>query len=294
MKMKSKLLCGLGMLALCIPLFTITAAQQDDPEYAGNDMCLECHDEMAATMAKTIHGKLGEHEIDLENSCESCHGPAMKHVESEGETPPPYVFKDNKEQDVEKTCVSCHVGGATMGWHFSEHASSGITCLECHKAKEPYEKLGKYEVNKLCQSCHSASGGKFNLPSHHPLPEHKMSCMDCHNPHGAEESMIKAESVTDLCYSCHRDKQGPFMYEHEPVVENCLLCHDAKGAVNNNLLVANETSLCLRCHAGHEDVHPDLSSATSRAGYMNKCTRCHSQIHGSDLPGFAGPSRFIR
>lgn len=294
MKNKGKLLCGLGMLALCIPLFTINAEIQDDTEYAGNDMCMGCHEEMGTTMDKTIHGKLGAHEMDLENSCESCHGPASKHVESEGETPPPYIFKDNKESDVNKTCVKCHVGGTTMGWHFSEHASSGITCLECHKAKEPYVKMTKGMQNKLCADCHSASMGKFNLPSHHPVGEQKMACMDCHNPHGAEESMLKAESVNELCYSCHRDKQGPFMHEHEPVIENCLMCHEAKGAVNNNLLKANETSLCLRCHVGHEDVHPNQSTPAKRAGYMNKCTSCHSQIHGSDLPGFAGPSRFIR
>ena len=123
-----------------------------------------------------------------------------------------------------------------------------------------------------------------------------MSCNDCHNPHGGEEVMLRADSATDLCLSCHADKHGPFMYEHEPVVEDCMICHDAKGGMHNNLLVANEASLCLRCHAGHEDNHPisHMVRNDARKGFMTKCTRCHSQIHGSDLPGFTGPSRFVR
>jgi DmsE family decaheme c-type cytochrome len=294
MKNKKKYLLGLAIAALCIPCFALSGLPQEEG-YVGSEMCGECHDDMPDIVAKTIHGKLGPHEMDPEYSCESCHGPGEEHAMSDGEEPIAHRFNDEtRESDANSVCASCHIGGETMGWHSSEHSASGLICLDCHDVKKPYAKLSLREQSNLCAQCHADQEALFNLPSHHPLWEQKMGCLDCHNPHGAEETMLRADNVNDLCLDCHADKHGPFLYEHEPVVEDCLICHNAKGAVQNNLLKANETSLCLRCHAGHEDVHPNLSTPERRAGYMAKCTRCHSQIHGSDLPGYIGPSRFIR
>lgn len=295
MKNKFKFLLGIGIVALCIPCFALSYFPQDAAEEVGSSTCVECHDDMIEKVGASIHGKLGTHEMDPEHTCEACHGPGEAHAMSDGEDPIPYAFtEETMEKDVGRSCVVCHVGGETIGWHNSEHASSGVLCINCHDVKAPYAKRTVAKQTELCGSCHSDMVGLFNLPSHHPLREQKMACLDCHNPHGSEETMLRADNVNDLCLSCHADKQGPFLYEHESVMENCLICHTAKGAMHNNLLKANETSLCLRCHAGHEDVHPSLNTPAMRAGYMNKCTRCHSQIHGSDLPGFTGPSRFIR
>lgn len=296
MKKKTKLYLGLAIAALCIPSFALSyLPQQEQAEEIGASTCVGCHDDMEAKVKASIHGRLGAHEMDFESSCESCHGLGSVHAESSGEEPIAYTFsEETREHDVNNTCVACHIGGETMGWHDSEHAASGVTCLECHDVKAPYQKRTVQKQIELCASCHADQVAYFNLPSHHPVRELKMACLDCHNPHGGEELMLKADNINDLCLGCHADKEGPFLYEHESVQENCLICHNAKGAMNNNLLKMNETALCLRCHAGHEDVHPALNTPTLRGGYMNKCTRCHSQIHGSDLPGFTGPSRFIR
>jgi DmsE family decaheme c-type cytochrome len=295
MKNRVNLIFGLGIVALSIPLFALYGLPQDEGEYVGNNMCVGCHVDMEETMAKALHGRLGPHEINVDNSCEACHGPGSAHAMSDGEDPIPHPFnEETAERDANAACASCHIGGDTMGWHDSEHAVSGTTCLDCHDVKAPYSRRTVKQANELCATCHAGQSNLFNLPSHHPVTEQQMACIDCHNPHGGEELMLRAESVNDSCLECHADKHGPFLYEHEPVTESCLICHNAHGAMHNNLLKAQETSLCLRCHAGHEDVHPNLSTPSRRAGYMTKCSRCHSQIHGSDLPGYIGPSRFIR
>jgi DmsE family decaheme c-type cytochrome len=291
-----KLLLALFVVGLAIPCLALSGlGRSRDLSEIGASACYDCHDDMKEIMEPTIHWRLGTHEADQERMCEACHGPGSEHAESEGDTPIPHTFKgENLERDVNATCVRCHVGGAAMEWQASAHADAGVLCTECHNVKEPLKPADLGSKSAMCSECHADQAALFDLPSHHPLREGKIQCVDCHDPHGAEYAMLKTDNINDLCYTCHADKEGPFLHEHEPVVENCLTCHNPKGAVNNNLLTLDEATLCLRCHAGHEDVHPRLNSPTLRAGYMTKCTRCHSQIHGSDLSGFVGPSRFIR
>ena len=295
MKRRSyKLPVALAIIGLALPCVVLAELPRQADEI-GSTACADCHDEMNESMAATIHWRLGDHEADKERMCEACHGPGAAHAESEGETPIARTFgAESEAADIEASCVACHVGGAAMEWPASEHAAVGVLCTECHDVKEAYRPLDLTSKDSICSQCHADQFAYFELPSRHPLTEGKMHCVDCHDPHGAEESMLKAATVNDLCYTCHADKEGPFLYEHEPVVEDCLSCHNAKGAVNNNLLKLDEATLCLGCHAGHEDVHPRLNSASARAGYMTRCTRCHSQVHGSDQSGFVGPSRFIR
>lgn len=296
--MKRKLrrtVTGLALAALAFASLALAPQDREEATAIGTSSCADCHEEMVEQMALTIHGRLGNHELDSERLCESCHGPGSIHGDSEGETPIAHRFQGAAvEDDVAATCVLCHTGGETLGWPGSMHAADGVSCTECHDVKEPYRRRNSQEQAKLCATCHADQRALFDMPSHHPLREGKMLCTDCHNPHGSEEQHLRSDNINDLCFRCHADKEGPFLYEHEPARESCLLCHYSKGAPTNNLLKANEAVLCLRCHAGHEDVHPRLTSPTLRAGYMTKCTRCHSQIHGSDLPGFAGPSRFVR
>ena len=84
-------------------------------------------------------------------------------------------------------------------------------------------------------------------------------CFACHTPHNAAGASLWSSApsgtftgVQDLCYTCHADKQGPFVYEHAPVTENCVYCHNPHGAVADNLLRQPVTFLCMRCHTGHQ------------------------------------------
>ena len=143
-----------------------------------------------------------------------------------------------------------------------------------------------------------------------------MNCGDCHNPHGELNTQTR---TNDLCLDCHSRYQGPFVFGHAPVEDDCTICHDAHGSVANNLLSQNEPFLCLQCHEGHfhalrtgqpeGTIVPDPSSPAYggpitdpeitftnphgaegwQKAFMTRCTACHSQHHGSDLPGQAAP-----
>jgi DmsE family decaheme c-type cytochrome len=146
-------------------------------------------------------------------------------------------------------------------------------------------------VVELCLKCHPAERADFGQVSHHPVLEERLHCAACHNPMGAGgEKMIQVQreqavgspsgkEVDDLCLSCHAEKGGPFLYEHDPLSgglsEGCLTCHLPHGAPHDQLLRANVRGLCLRCHSDIA-THPQFSFMTGN------CLRCHTRIHGSN------------
>ncbi len=204
--------------------------------------------------------------------------------------------------------MSCHgsIGGvgafvdgsSVEEWQASTHAMENVTCGDCHGIHD-----SKKKPVRSCVGCHPEVNAAFQLPNHHPVPEGQMSCNSCHNPHSAGESMLTNNNMrlNDLCYTCHQTQEGPFIFEHEPVQESCALCHMPHGSVADNLLTANEPMLCLQCHEFH--FHAALRSPEEHevevggrefgnpngehgmnVSFTTKCSQCHSQVHGTDLP----------
>jgi DmsE family decaheme c-type cytochrome len=143
-----------------------------------------------------------------------------------------------------------------------------------------------------------------NRPSHHPIVEGKVKCTSCHNPHGAlSPAMVNAESIKELCTTCHADKRGPFLHEHAPVEESCLNCHNPHGSRSVKLLNEKVPNLCQDCHdasshpgtmydADNNFKPPSTGSPNSRF-VARSCLNCHNEIHGSNAP--AGRARrFVR
>jgi DmsE family decaheme c-type cytochrome len=154
-----------------------------------------------------------------------------------------------------------------------------------------------------CYKCHPQMVGQTQLPSHHPIFEGKMFCSDCHDAHGQALRLLKEPTVNLVCYRCHMEVQGPFVYEHPPVTQDCTICHEPHGTVENNLLRQPTTFLCMRCHSGHRtgptfhdaSLLPDIGkSRTLQKAFFTDCTQCHSQIHGSDVPSPNSPYTFAR
>ncbi len=289
--------------------------------------CADCHKEQVDQFSQSVHSRLASFELQGRVSgCESCHGPSAKHLES-GEAKDIQRFHADSAVGAEKICIGCHADRVGMNWRHSEHAMNGITCIQCHKihqsrtaqapergllekpmvagfraaAPPPKGSLAKPEA-VLCGDCHKDVMAKMILPSRHPVREGKMTCSSCHNPHGSEVGSLKtAERFNDLCLNCHTSKQGPFVFDHQPVSEGCNTCHIPHGSVNNNLLKQNEPFICLQCHEAHfhigrSGVSTPVSLPTGgsnnpfgesgfRRAFGTKCTQCHVSIHGSDLPG---------
>jgi DmsE family decaheme c-type cytochrome len=266
-----------------------------DATYVGSEGCAVCHEDVFEYFRKTVHYKIRRFEVTgEERGCESCHGPGSAHVLERGNVDNILSFSKLTPAQSSAICLKCHSRGHLIDWSNNLHALSDVGCNECHKSHKTTAKNMLYKSDPdLCYDCHQQMQARAQFPSHHPIREGKMKCADCHNPHGSEFDIFSALNVNDLCYECHAEKQGPFIYEHQPVEEDCSLCHDPHGTIANNLLKQNEPFLCLRCHTGHRGVqlagsHPSMSS------FVTSCTQCHSQVHGSDLPSQSGMGALTR
>ena len=286
----------------------LTMPQIDGATYVGQDTCLECHEDMAESFSHNIHNRLADFEMmGAESGCESCHGPGSLHVDGEGDTEFILVISELNAEEVGAICSKCHTDGKLMDWTHSEHALADLSCTDCHSmhAEETFKANLKKEDPELCFSCHQEMMAKTNFPSHHPIKEGKMSCGDCHNPHG---ELNTHERTNDLCLSCHTRYQGPFVFGHAPVEDDCTICHDPHGSVANNMLKQNEPFLCLQCHEGHFHMlrnsaqapgsptgtiptTPGMTETANPHGtegfqtsFGTKCTTCHKVVHGSDFP----------
>ena len=131
-----------------------------------------------------------------------------------------------------------------------------------------------------------------------------MSCLDCHDTHGGQTAFTQENTGREMCFSCHPEKEGPFVYEHAPANEDCMVCHTPHGSVADNLLIVSEPTLCLNCHAMHfhaaiegwdgdfaNPQAPDRAGTSTAEGWkigmLTKCTQCHTAVHGSDMPSQA-------
>lgn len=270
----------------------VYANSEGEGDYVGSETCETCHEDTVKNFGSNIHNRVKKWEVVGEIpqwGCEACHGPGGAHVDGDGD-----VTKIRKVGDIpvdksSRVCLQCHGASSQIFFANSTHMVNQVSCASCHnphKAAPP---------DLSCQQCHAEIRAQIHLPSHHPLPEGKMTCASCHDSHGTSPQNLKESTVNELCFNCHAEKEGPFAYEHEPVTENCDYCHDPHGTVANNLKKQNEPFLCMQCHSTHEDDHhPAYTEPTWRISFFTKCSQCHSQIHGSDFPSLSGHGRLTR
>ncbi len=140
---------------------------------------------------------------------------------------------------------------------------------------------------EICFTCHTDKRLQFRLPYHHPVLEGKMSCSDCHDPHGIDVlpwTATSEEDVNGVCFKCHADKRGPFIWKHDALKEGCTTCHQVHGSVNDKMLVARDANLCLRCHAtaNFPRMHGDDHTSNIARGTCFSAG-CHQAIHGSNF-----------
>lgn len=275
------LLTGLLLLAGA----AVAGETQQAGGYVGSDTCKSCHEEQFKNVDRTPHAKTMFATIAgaPAHGCESCHGPGAAHVDGGGDKSRIFTFQGVTQREIAQRCLTCHAGHAEQsGFLRSSHMKNDVSCLGCHSvhhAKEPRLLVAK--SNDLCFSCHGEMQAEFNKPSHHRVQEGLITCADCHNVHGA----AKPKQVRDaadgdaVCFKCHRDKQGPFVFEHLPVkTEGCSACHTPHGSSNPKLLTRNQTnSLCTECHGT-----ATLPSLHNQSAKYAQCTLCHVAIHGSN------------
>lgn len=256
-----------------------------EDSYAGVEMCVMCHVEFETTFTTNPHAGAGsgtDHPSgDL--TCETCHGPAMVHVDSGGDPDLIESFTEKATGQIVEACLTCHAGSARQKlFASSQHAAGGVPCTKCHSIHSPEidDRLMIARPPDLCFTCHADVRAAFGAVERHGVHSSVNGCEDCHNPHGSVEPMLLNRPMVngELCARCHIDKRGPFVFEHLPsLVEGCTVCHGPHGSGNRFMLKMNTTrELCISCHIEAPTFH-NLADPRYR-----DCTTCHVSIHGSD------------
>jgi DmsE family decaheme c-type cytochrome len=296
-------LCVVALFAFSLSSLPSEAQQQDNRAQQSNALttntCMNCHNNPGvAAIFDTPHGLSSVPGSPAAGGgCASCHGDSATHAQSLQS--PGVVFSgrsgrfESSAANVQnQTCLNCHESRETVHWTASAHDAADVTCASCHSIHaNQTASLDVLSNSSLCITCHLEQRSQINRRSHHPLNEGLMSCNDCHNPHGSETVALLAKAtVNESCTTCHTEKRGPFLWEHQPVNEDCTTCHNPHGSNQTALLSTRQPFLCQSCHS--EAFHPSSlysGSGAPPAGAAqsllgSSCTSCHSSVHGSNHP----------
>ncbi len=301
------------------------ATQNNGATYVGTEACRTCHEDIVTNFEKSPHDLLNTNKRRgwEGRACEACHGPGSKHVES---TSPEDIIRPTHltAAKADGICLTCHLNQETqVGRLESGHAHSQVACTQCHSIHGAEVQAGMRPqqllpgnataatletsrtlvsrtpaaINHLCAGCHTSEMAQFYRPYAHRVSQGAMSCVDCHNPHGAflsgNREMFAANEPG--CFRCHSEFRGPFPFEHAAIkLEGCMGCHEPHGSVNPKLLRRHLVRLvCLECHA---NVNPSASVLASNPSHLGgvppsfhnlaeptfqNCTVCHTKVHGS-------------
>jgi DmsE family decaheme c-type cytochrome len=322
-------LCLIGWLG---PVWGAEAEAEAEP--TGAAFCITCHDSEDLTdMSRSTHGFVADKRAP---DCITCHGTSKAHAykpKDVEELPKPELtfgkvvgklttLQANQRSQVCQTCHSKDFKRAL--WSGSQHESADLACDTCHKVHGNRDKVLSSRINQTesCYSCHKDLRNQVNRPSHHPVPEGKMTCADCHNVHGsAGAKLAKRDTMNDTCYTCHAEKRGPFVHQHQPVSDDCANCHNSHGSTIPAMLKVRSPMLCQQCHTPHVaggvgavggqrgvyglaapgQTTSLITSVTGGKNVVNlwqgrSCMNCHTQVHGSNNPSTtnATPQRLMR
>lgn len=249
---------------------------------------------LAATVALLLLGLVA----GFITSCATGQRAALVPLEIEGAT---YVGND--------ACRDCHAAQFTtfdasphVRVHFDHHqVPGGTSCESCHgpgsrHVEAPYERA-QYIINPgkkpdACFTCHLEQHAQFRMPSHHPVVEGRMNCVDCHDPHGAAifkpAGGLGMARLNEPCLHCHREQNHVFVFEHEALRDGCVQCHHPHGSINRFLLTERDANLCLKCHAQMQaDPGEIIIGKIDHTSFLSQGTcwsaGCHTAVHGSNF-----------
>ncbi len=289
-----------------------TAEAEARPGYVGSETCAGCHEDVDKEFAETRMGRLFlKHPRTAREKlgCEGCHGPGEAHVNEGGGKGVGGLIsfaKDDPHPVSERNavCLQCHNRKNRLFWEGSQHDNRGLACTNCHMVMrnilapggppipefgltKPEAGLAKPTVTQVCRQCHLRQAASEMYNAHMPLREGKMDCTSCHNPHGTvTQKLLKGNSLNDVCFKCHADKRGPFLWEHPPVVESCANCHSPHGSNHESMLVLPKPRLCQNCHieARHPTEAHTEQPIPDKFVAFRACVTCHYNVHGSNHP----------
>ncbi len=247
-----------------------------------NGMCAECH---STNLKKNYDLKKESYHTtwsDINVGCESCHGPASKHIDwarlpemarpqlqNSGllvETMPEHT------EDYIKQCARCHARRSYFG-NFKHTSDDLLDYMIPQLLVEPYyHPDGQILEEDYVYASFTQS----------KMYDNDVKCSDCHNVHSGK--LVKEGN--DLCLQCHRADQYDSAAHH---------FHKKKGEKGQPLVLdhgkkivdVGEGAQCINCHMPAQyymgiDARNDHSiriprpDLTVKINTPNACNQCHS------------------
>lgn len=178
--------------------------------FVGNHACADCHAPITQVFHASPHARVFVRAPggSMENSCESCHGPGSRHVETGGQGRDKFILNPRQEPE---GCFRCHPG-THAEFRLPHHhpvLEGRLNCVQCHDPHghdimKPAAGLAMAQLNQSCAPCHRDQARPFVF-EHEAMRE---GCVVCHNPHGAVHPKLLVQRDANLCLKCHAQAQG--------------------------------------------------------------------------------------
>lgn len=280
--------------------------------------CAKCHkpEFRAGPVAELSPRKGSAGWMGLETACASCHkrddphqdslGPKCErcHVAASWSPAPKFDHETSRYpltgSHLNVACNKCHLAPTlritpdTAGKRIPRFRPLEFgQCSSCHA--DPH----KGRLSAKCNDCHVTQGFSvidrrgFNhaLTRYPLLGKHRLvSCEGCHGV-----GMAKPRPAFTSCTSCHADRHGGEATLAGAVVD-CASCHQVDGFAPSTFTVAQHRTARFALNGKHEAVACNLCHKTTKAAgatlgtirlrpAATKCSSCHAEPHGSQLPG---------
>ena len=200
-----------------------------------------------------------EQRVEPGIACESCHGPASKHVKNPESKVYLASLSDPTRQN--EVCLQCHMRNRDI--RLKDHNISEIYGdardypfgYEAGKPLTAYKLPAPFTYGVATKEFYANGVGKKNRTQgnefvHSIKAKHGITCINCHNPHTLEPTAEK-NSGNKLCMKCH--SFGSIIGPHQSSLEKHTHHKaDSKG------------SLCVECHMPRTGRHTGKSPLTVR------------------------------
>ena len=240
--------------------------------------CQQCHG--SQIVGRKVGGQYDIQFMSLAVNCESCHGPAKRHVSSMSKIVTDILHKDGQQE------MSSLIG-------ISKEESLN-TCFQCHAVKTPIkpgylpgEKLESFYSLKMAlmgnENPYSIDGRihTFGYQQNHVFSDcflsGAMTCTSCHNPHSQDYQDINRVALASRfddkqCTSCHMAKldniSAHTFHKAESEGSACISCHmpfRQHPAIGNDIQFTR---------SDHTIAIPRPAYDASQ-GFESACQQCH-------------------
>ena len=256
------------------------AYPHDNKEFPTSNACDGCHFTGYMSTGKRVEPSI---------SCESCHGPASKHVED----PDSPVFKASLVDPIRtnEVCFQCHMRNRDKRletqnlttkdlWMEAKDYPDGYEPglpLISYKLPAPFA-LGKETKEFWANGAAKKNRTQGNEYIHDRMYQHGITCINCHDPHKLTNTAQKPEG-NDACMKCH--SFGSIIGPHQDSLElhthhkadsngsSCIECHMPKTAKHTG-----KSPLTVRSHL-FNFTYPAQTKAYDMPAETNACYACH-------------------